>query len=291
MKKIMITIMIMLISSFNFAKMRIGITMLPYYSFVSNIVQDKMDVVPLVPESVNAHTYDATAQDIKRLSTVDIVVINGVGHDEFAYDMIKAVNKPKIKIINANKKTELMYIAGQKNKNVVNSHTYISVTQTIQQINEITSQLEKIDPSNAKYYRENAMKYIAKLRKIKSDALKRVKNKSKNLRIATTHGGYDYILNEFGLSVSVVVEPSYVQSPSIADIKTAINKIKSKGVKILFDEKTSNKKLSETIYKETGVYIATLNHMTNGKYKKDAFEKYLIENMNAIADAIIKVNE
>lgn len=76
------------------------------------------------------------------------------------------------------------------------------------------------------------------------------------------------MLNEFGLSVTAVVEPSYVQSPSITDAKLAIKKMKESHVRILFDEKVSNHKLAKTIFKETGVHVATLNHMTNGAYKK-----------------------
>lgn len=133
----------MFLSFTVFGKTKIGVTMLPYYSFVANIVGDKMEVVPLVPEGVNAHTYSASPQDVKRLSTVDIVVINGVGHDEFVFDMLKTANKKDVKIINANDRTELMYIAGQKNANVINPHTFISVTQSIQQINSIAQQLEK----------------------------------------------------------------------------------------------------------------------------------------------------
>lgn len=281
-------IFILLISNIMFGKTKVGVTMLPYYSYVSNIVGDKMEVVPLIPENANAHIYDATPQDIKRLEKVDIVVVNGIGNDEFVPSMLKAVKK-NIKVINANKKTELMYISGQKNKKVINSHTYISATQSIQQINEIAHQLEKIDPANAKYYRANAMSYIAKIRNIKAEALRKVKDKSKNIKIATTHGAYDYLLNEFGMSVSVVVEPSYVQSPSIADIKQAISVIKEQDIKILFDEQTSSKKLADTIYKETGVYVAVLNHMTNGAYKKDAFEEKLKENLDVIVDAILKV--
>ena len=191
-----------------------------------------MDVVPLVPANVNAHTYDATAQDIKRLNTVNVVVANGVGHDMFLNKMLRATRK-NIPVINANKRTTLMHIAGQRRSGIVNPHTFISVTQSIQQVNYIASELARIDSKNAGYYRQNASRYIAKLRSIKTEALRKVKGKSRNIRIATTHGGYDYLLNEFGLSVTTVVEPSYVQSPSLTDAKIAINKMKSNKVKIL----------------------------------------------------------
>ncbi|MCF1760141.1 zinc ABC transporter substrate-binding protein, partial [Pseudomonas aeruginosa] len=65
-------------------RLRIGITLHPYYSYVSNIVGDKAEVVPLIPAGFNPHAYEPRAEDIKRIGTLDVVVLNGVGHDDFA---------------------------------------------------------------------------------------------------------------------------------------------------------------------------------------------------------------
>lgn len=292
MKKIIIYLS-MFLSFLSFAKLKVGVTMVPYYSYVSNIVQDKMEVVPLVPENVNTHSYDATAQDVKKLAGVDIVVINGIGNDEYIYPMLNAIKKtkPDIKVINANQKTNLMYASGQKNTKVNNPHTYISVNQAIQQIDFIATSLAKLDSKNASFYIKNARDYASKLRKIKQDGLNKVKGKTKGLKIATTHGGYDYLLSEFGLTVSAVVEPSYIQSPSATDLKLAIDKIKENNIDILFDEDNSNHKNAQTIQKETKIHVAGLNHMTNGAFTKTSFEIYLKKNVNSIVNAILAVKK
>jgi zinc transport system substrate-binding protein len=41
--------------------LRIGITLHPYYSYVSNIVGDKAEVVPLIPAGFNPHAYEHQA--------------------------------------------------------------------------------------------------------------------------------------------------------------------------------------------------------------------------------------
>lgn len=280
------------IGSISFAKLKVGVTMLPYYSYVANIVGDKMEVVPLVPENINTHNYDATPKDVKKLAGVDIVVINGIGNDEYVYPMLRAAQKtkPNIKIINANKTANLQYISGQKNTKVTNVHTYISITQSIKQIDYIAQKLGELDPKNATYYKKNAREYDSKLRKIKQEALAKVKGKMNDIKIATSHAGYDYLLAEFGLTVLAVVEPSYTQSPTASDLKLAIEKIKSNKIDILFDEELSNHKNAKTIQKDTGVYIATLNHMTQGAYYKGAFEKFIKLNMNSVTDAILTVS-
>ena len=44
MKKILLIVSMILINMFSYAKLRVGVTLQPYYSFVSNIVGDKMEV-------------------------------------------------------------------------------------------------------------------------------------------------------------------------------------------------------------------------------------------------------
>lgn len=292
MKKILLHFFL-LFTSISFAKIKVGVTMLPYYCYVSNIVGDKMEVVPLVPENINTHSYDATPKDVKKLASVDVVVINGIGNDEYVYPMLRAAKKTNqnIKVINANETANLLYISGQKNSKINNVHTYISITQSIKQIDYIAQKLGEIDPANATFYKKNAKMYDSKLRKIKQDALAKVKGKTKNIKIATSHAGYDYLLAEFGLTVSTVVEPSYTQSPTASDLKLAIEKIKTSKIDILFDEELSNHKNANTIKKDTGIYIATLNHMTQGAYSKNAFEKFIIENMNSVTNAILEISK
>ena len=79
-------------------KLKVGITLLPYYSFVANIVKDRAEVIPIVKaESFDSHTYQPKVEDIERASKVDVVVVNGIGHDEFIYKILDAVDKNKTK--------------------------------------------------------------------------------------------------------------------------------------------------------------------------------------------------
>ncbi|WP_067140647.1 metal ABC transporter substrate-binding protein [Oceanivirga salmonicida] len=287
MKKFLIYILIIL-GNITFAKMKVGITMLPYYSYVSNIVGDKMEVVPLVPENINSHNYDPTPQDIKRIKSIDIVVLNGIGHDSYAEKMLAAANNSKIKRIYANENVSTMQVNGQRKGREVNPHTFISITQSIQQINQIAKKLGEIDPANRKYYSLNASKYSTKLRKKLAMAKRKVANvDTNNIKIATTHAGYDYLLGEFGLTVSVVIEPSSVHSPTAADLRYAIEKIKKENIKILFDEENSNHKNAQTIKNQTGVYVTSLNHLTNGKYSKEAFENFIQKNLDQVVNALL----
>ena len=193
MKKI-ILLMFLVLNVFVMAeeKIKIGITLLPYYSFVANIVKDRAEVIPIVKaEGFDSHTYQPKVEDIERASKVDAIVVNGVGHDEFIFDILNAADRKKeIKVIYANKNVSLMPIAGSiRKEKVMNPHTFISITTSIQQVYNIAKELGEIDPANKEFYLKNSREYAKKLRKLKADALNEVKKLGNiDIRVATLHG-------------------------------------------------------------------------------------------------------
>ena len=284
---------LMLIFSFSVMakdKLKIGVTLQPYYSFVANTVKDKAEVIPVVRlDKYDSHSYQPKPEDIKRINELDVIVVNGVGHDEFIFDILNAADRKKeIKVIYANKNVSLMPIAGSiRGEKVMNPHTFISITTSIQQVYNIAKELGEIDPANKEFYLKNSRDYAKKLRKLKADALNEVKKLGNiDIRVATLHGGYDYLLSEFGIDVKAVIEPSHGAQPSAADLEKVIKIIKNEKIDIIFGEKSFNNKFVDTIHKETGVEVRSLSHMTNGAYELDSFEKFIKVDLDEVVKAI-----
>ena len=290
-KKIMAFLMILFsFTSFAKDKLKIGVTLQPYYSFVENVVKDKAEVIPVVRlDLYDSHSYQPKPEDIKRINNLDVLVVNGIGHDEFIFDILNAADRKKdIKVLYANKNVSLMPIAGSiRGEKVMNPHTFISVTTSIQQVYNIAKELGNIDSANKDFYLKNARDYAKKLRKLKTDALNEVKNLGNiDIRVATLHGGYDYLLSEFGIDVKAVIEPSHGAQPSAADLEKIIKIIKKEKIDIIFGEKNFNNKFVETIHKETGVEVRSLSHMTNGPYEANGFEKFIKIDLDEVVKAI-----
>jgi ABC-type Zn uptake system ZnuABC Zn-binding protein ZnuA len=54
------------------ARLKVGITLHPYYSFVANIVGDRADVIPLIDAEANPHGYAPQPADMKRMMSMDV---------------------------------------------------------------------------------------------------------------------------------------------------------------------------------------------------------------------------
>jgi zinc transport system substrate-binding protein len=275
-------------------KLVIGTTLHPYYSFVSNIVQDRAVVQSLIGEGFNPHNYRPQPEDIKRVMDLDVLVVNGIGHDEFAMEILEAAEmKGKIPVIFANKDVSLIPVAGNMDDLlIVNPHTFISVTTSIQQIYTITAALAEIDPDNADFYKKNSRKYVRKLRKLKAKYMQRIADlPDVEFRCATIHGGYDYLLQDFGLQVTAVIEPNHGLKPTANQLAKTIKKIKDLSVDVVFTEMNFPDKYVDTIHEETGIRIRHLSHLTGGSYTPNDFERGIEANMKALTDALIEAHK
>ena len=292
--RVLLLLMILCFSVAAVAKdqLTIGITLHPYYSFAANIVKDKAKVVPLIDAGFNPHNYTPKPQDMKRILDFDALIVNGIGHDEWAFEIVQAAGrKDKLPLIYANEEVALIPVADSGNDTkVVNPHTFVSTTAAIQQIYTIAKKLGELDPDNARFYRNNAREYATRIRKMKAGYMEQISELDlSQFRCASMHAGYGYLLQEFGLQVTAVIEPRHGVQPSARQLADTIDAIKASGVNILFAEKYFTSKLSETIQEATGVKMFAFSHISDGEFTPEKFEQEMQENIATLVTAIRSV--
>jgi zinc transport system substrate-binding protein len=274
-------------------KLRVGITLHPYYSFVANIVGDLADVIPLIDANANPHGYAPRPDDLIRITSLDVLVVNGIGHDAWAFEILEAAGmKGKLNLIYANDGVSLIPVAGDSSgAKIVNPHTFISTTAAIQQVYSIARNLGELDPDNAAEYRSNARQYALDIRRLRAEYDEKVAGTDlSKFRCATMHSGYDYILQELGLQATAVIEPRHGVEPSARQLADTIDRINSVQVNVLFAEKHFASRLSDTIRDATGVKMYSISHISNGEYTQGRFVEEMRENLDTLAAAINAVS-
>lgn len=270
-------------------KLRVGITLHPYYSFVANVAGGHAEVVPLIDAGFNPHNYTPRPEDMKRAITLDALVVNGIGHDEFAFKIVEAAGaKGKLRLIHANESVALIPLAGAAgDMKSVNPHTFVSLAAATQQVYTIARALGEMDPRNADVYRANARDYALRLRKLKSEFMSQLAGADvSRFSCATMHDAYGYLLQEFGLRVTAVIEPRHGVQPTARQLAETIDRIKSANVHVLFAEKYFASRLSDTIRGATGVEIYSFSHISDGPFTADKFESEMRENLATLVKAI-----
>jgi zinc transport system substrate-binding protein len=224
-----------------------------------------------------------------RMMSMDVLVVNGIGHDSWAFEILDAAGmRNKVKLIYANDGVSLIPVAGDPSgEKVVNPHTFISTTAAIQQIYTIARALGELDPENATFFRDNARRYALEIRKLRSEFDGQISGVDlSKFRCASMHSGYDYILQELGLQVSAVIEPRHGVEPTARHLAETIDRIQAANVNVLFAEKYFASKLSDTIHDATGVTMYSIWHISSGPYTKEKFIDEMRENLTTLAAAI-----
>ena len=242
----------------------------PMYVATINITQgvDGVTVTNMTkPQTGCLHDYQLMTEDMKTLEKADAFVINGAGMESF---LDKVVNQQKnLKIIDASKGIELL-----KDGDEENPHVWLSVTDAILQVKNIAEQLKAADPKHADAYEKNAAAYIKKLEALKAEMhaeLDTVPNKD----IVTFHEAFPYFAKEFGLNIISVVEREPGTEPTPAELQETIEQVKKLPVKVLFTEPQYSPSAAETIARETGAKIYTLDPVVTGEANDQALNAYI----------------
>ena len=242
----------------------------PMYVATINITQgvDGVTVTNMTkPQTGCLHDYQLMTEDMKTLEKADAFVINGAGMESF---LDKVVEQQKnLKIIDASKGIELL-----KDGDEENPHVWLSVTDAILQVKNIAEQLKAADPKHADAYEKNAAAYIKKLEALKAEMhaeLDTVPNKD----IVTFHEAFPYFAKEFGLNIISVVEREPGTEPTPAELQETIEQVKKLPVKVLFTEPQYSPSAAETIARETGAKIYTLDPVVTGEANDEAINAYI----------------
>lgn len=266
-------------------KLTIVTSFYPMYISTLNIVKDIPDVEVInmtAPQTGCLHDYSLSTKDLKTLSSADIFVINGAGMESFLDDVIDEYSD--LKIIEASNGISLI----EDTDHDVNPHVWVSISKNIEEVSNIAKELSAFDPNHASEYEANADAYIAKLENLRTEmhaALDNVNNKD----IITFHEAFPYFAEEFNLNIAGVIEVEPDSEPSAKEVENIISIINEKNIKALFTEPQYSSKIADTIAKETGASIYTLDPIVTGDANEDAYDDYIIkmqENLNTLKEAL-----
>ncbi|RGS74794.1 metal ABC transporter substrate-binding protein [Mitsuokella sp. AF21-1AC] len=265
---------------------RIVTSFYPMYIDVINITKgvDGVEVVNMTkPQTGCLHDYQLTTEDMKTLEKADAFVVNGAGMESFLDKVVK--QQKNLKIIDASKSDEINLL---KDGDEENPHVWLSVTYSIEQVKAITSQLCEADPAHADAYRKNALDYVTKLDKLRTQMHEELDNLP-HKDIVTFHEAFPYLAKEFKLNVVSVIEREPGTEPTPQELEETIRQVNALPVKVLFTEPQYSPSAAKTIAAETGAKVYQLDPVVTGEANEQAMDAYIDamkKNMEVLKEAL-----
>lgn len=255
----------------------------PVYISVINVTEgiDSVNVVNMTAAQTGClHDYQLTPKDLETLSNADAFVINGAGMEAFLDDVI--AQYPDLVIINASEGIETL----TDENGDINPHVWVSITDAMAQVRNISNEIASLDTANAIRYKSNASLYLTELNALRKDAAEDLAS-LKTRDIVTFHEAFPYFAKEFDLNILSVITQEPDTTPTAKELEETIRIVSESSVKALFVEPQYSDESARTVAEATGAKIFTLDPIVTGDATSGAIDDYL-EKMEKNIDTLIE---
>jgi ABC-type Zn uptake system ZnuABC Zn-binding protein ZnuA len=237
-------------------KIKVVTTVAPITSIVENVVGDKVEVVGIIPEGVNSHTFEPIPSDSKLLASADLIILNGLDLETPTLKLARANLKPGASIYTLGdktvKETEYIYdFSFPKEQGHPNPHLWLNPEYAMRYATLVRDELAQLDPNNGTAYQENTANFLKNLKSL-DEAIKDGSGTipPQNKRLLTYHDSWPYFARRYGFQVIGAVQPSDFADPSPKEVARLIDQIRKEKVPAVFGSEVFPSPVLEQIARE-----------------------------------------
>lgn len=245
------------------------------FSILGDLVRevggDRVEVATLVGANGDAHVYEPTPADARKLGEAQLLFENGLAFESWLPRLLRASGFAGTRVVVSEGITPRAFRGeddghdhadghggghADHRHGVEDPHAWQNVANAVIYVKNIAAALEKADPDHAAAYRERATAYAARLAaldaklKARFGAIPEARRK-----VVTTHDAFGYFGSAYGIAFLGPRGVSTESEASASDVARIIDQIREDGITAVFLENITSPKLTEQIASATGVKV------------------------------------
>ena len=234
-------------------------TVSPITSIVENIGGTYINLVGIVPEGVNSHTYEPPPSVAKIISNANLIILNGLFLEEPFLIMAEENAKPTTKIIQLGNETisseEWVFdFSFPESDGHPNPHLWTDPILALKYADIVRKELVKLDPENAEYFNSNFSIFQQRIENLDyriSNSISTIP--PKNRKLLTYHDSFPFFASRYGMQIIGAVQPSNFSEPSAREVARLIDQVIETGVPAIFGSEVFPSSVMKQIAKESNV--------------------------------------
>jgi zinc/manganese transport system substrate-binding protein len=275
------------------ADLRIVTTTPEYADLARRIGGDKVEVHSVMKGPENVHNVFARPTEMLKLNRADLFVHSGLDAEPWRDNFMKGARNPRILpgkpgYVDMSAGIELKEVPAKADRSqgdihaFGNPHYQLSIANAQKMAATLAQAMMQADPANADTYRQNARAVVTGL----GDVAREVKEKFKphaGLKVVTFHRAWEYLPDTLDVKIVGTIEPKPGITPSAAQVRETVNRMKREGVKVVVVETYNDEKLARSVAEAAGARLVVLPDHVNGVAGVDTYPKLF----QYIADKLI----
>jgi zinc transport system substrate-binding protein len=253
-------------------KINILTSIFPLYEFSHAVCGERGKVDILIPPGAEVHTWRPKPSDIIKISQADLFIVVGSVLEPWLEDILKSVKNPKLHILETSagfKWEEEQILENHSHDHESGDpHIWLDFDYDMQIVEQISSILTEIDPSNADLYRRNARNINLRLKNLDNLYKEELGRCSLRTFVLGGHSAFGYIAQKYELNQVSVYGLNPDSLPSPRKLVETVRIAKEQGVRAIYFEATLNDDIARMIANEVGCQTLALNPGANVSKKE-----------------------
>ena len=262
-------------------KINVVSVIFPSYDFVRVISEGKVNSKLLLPPGAESHSYEPSPMDMVAIMGCDLFIHPGGESSKWVDRILESIKTSGkqikvLKLMDLVDAVEEEVIEGMEDDGdspdaapVYDEHVWTSPKNAKLITASIAEALMVLDPANAEFYRQNAVKYTVQLDELDALFASIVEGAKRRTIIFGDRYPFRYFSDAYALEYFAAFPGCSAETePSASTIAFLINKIKNEQIPVIFYIELSNEKMADTISEETGAKKLLL-HSCHNISKKD----------------------
>lgn len=273
-------------------KIKVVATIFPVYDWAREIIGDdkNFDLTLLMDKGVDLHSFQPSAEDIRKISECDVFIYVGGESDEWVGDALKNSQNKNIVVVN------LIEILGGKvlqenyNGNIENDeHIWLSLKNAQILCDAITDALKKAAPAQIETLKKNSAAYKEKLAALDQNYREALATAQGKTLLFGDRFPFRYLADDYGLKYFAAFASCSAESEaSFQTIKFLAEKVDELNLPCVMTIEGTNHKIAETIIANTAQKnqkILVLNSM-QGKVDGENYLSIMEKNLEVLREAL-----
>lgn len=247
------------------SRLKVVTTVAPHADLVREIAGDRVELVQMIPDGTDSHTFEPRVSDARFLSEADLIILNGLHLETPTQRLADASRRADAQYLILGDSTispndyifDFSFPASQGDPN---PHLWLNVAHARNYAQLIAAQLSQVDPDNAEYYQANFATLAARMDLLDAAIFQAVQSlPDNNRKLLTYHDSWAYFGRRYGMEIIGAIQPSDFSEPSPREVGALIDQVRTYNVPAIFGSEVYPSKVLEIIGRETGAtYVDSL---------------------------------
>jgi zinc/manganese transport system substrate-binding protein len=266
------------------AKLNIVTTATDYADIAQQIGGDKVEVHSVMKGPENVHNVMAKPTEMVYLNQADLFVHGGLDSEPWRDNLLRGARNSKVMpgkpgYVDMSTGINLKDVpTGKIDRSMGDVHAYgnphfqLNPQVAQKMAATLVRAMMQADPPNADFYKANAVRFIDEMATL-SRQIKAQFAPYAALKVVTFHDAWTYFADAVPIDIVGTIEPKPMITPSPAQVRQIIEKMKEQNVKVVIVETYSDDRLAQYVAEHAGAKCVRLPDHVLGVPEAGTYQK------------------